>query len=830
MAIQDDFTIDYVDDKITYTNGFTSGIANTRYTVNELYSFLQDTFDEPAQMDNTIPMSAQTPTQYTLINKWFMDDETMKALYSGSIQTANWTKSGSEGITSILWDGGGDVPDQANIGTEITGSSSSATGNILAVDEARQVVFVRNTNANQFLDADTCTGTSVSFTVATSTGAQQDVRSGDSIWTNLFSVGTIQADTEIYVAQEDEEHGGSTVPKLEALTSWWDSDTDFTASLNGVAAGHFDVLVKVQDGGIFLDDLNLTSQGRLRVYSRQGDTIYSHFILNAAVGNNVVPFAATGFDGNQRGFARVDIPGTFTGAFVVGEIITAPGGAKARLTAFVTDTSLSYVLVGKDLTEFTTAAELITGEDSGASATKDTNAPTAINGAVSGGITITDGHNGTFDVDQDGNTEDYAMVVNCNNVDLSVVYERLQFLTRRGETTAILPEPGAGNEEGQFYRGVGEVYITTDAEGTGLTEGETVSGSLSSATGEVVAYGTGGAPSYLIVTNVKGAFVNNDVITDEGAGSVTADADQISLVDVNAAPFGTFAGGRFFVARGVVLDNVPAADNNNWETSDVTGTVFSPPATIALTFAGLVADDRAIVLEVATPGGTDVVKTTVGLASGAIGSSLIVLDSNVAQDVPSAGWIRVVDTSVAGKEERYEFSSITTTSVTLRTVSPGDDVANVGGSNTVLSDINVGLNFGTNGNAKVGHQIRNVSDSSEAVILRRINDNSIETTPLTGGGLNVWTLADGYEINTVAFLIDAADTAYFPFLDDTVESGTSLSESLSFDSTTEILARMRFSDPDVGGNRILPFEQLNLQITNADLTITAIRTDDPIVT
>lgn len=833
MAIADDFTIDYVDLKITYTNGFTDGIPNTRYTMNELYSFLQDTFDEPGQMDDPVPMSAQTPTQYTIINKWFMDQETMKALYSGSLQTSGWAYASPEGITQHFWtSGSSDPPVAGDIGKDVIVTATEKKGVILAVDTARRIVWVRNTSTTQFVAGDNVVedgGATVDYNIEADSGAQQGVRSGESVWTNVFSVGTIQDDTEIYVAQEDETHGGGTTPVLSKLTSWWDSDSDFTASTNGVAAGHFDILVKTRDAGVWVDDLNLTNQGRLAVYARQGRTIYTHFELNGAVGNFVVPFASTGFDLNQRGFSRVDIPGSFSGTFEVGEIITAPGGGKAVLTAFVTDTSLDYILVGKNQTEFTTAAELITGVTSGASATKDGIAPTAINGAVAGGITVTVGDDNTFDIDDDGNVENYAIVVDCNSLALATVYERLQFLTWRSQTGAILPEPGAGDEDGELYRGVGDAYITLDAEGTALTEGETVTGSISGATGELVAYffsGTG----YVIVTNVKGSFVNNDVLTDEGSGSVTADANQESLVDVNAAPLGTFAGGRFFVARGVVLDNVPAADNNNWQTIDVTGTARQPPTTITVTFDGLSVNDRAVILEVATGGGTDVVKTAVGLASGAVGTSLIVLDSGAEQDVPATGWLRVVDTGTPGKEERYEYSSITAAgvNVNLRVVSPGDDVADAGGTATVLEDTNVGLNFGQDGQAKVGHMIRNVTDSSEAIILRRIDDDSIETTPLTGGVTNDWITADAYEINTVQFLIDAADTGYFPYIDDAVEAGSSLVKSIKFSATTEIVARARFSDPDVGGQRIQPFELLSRQITNADLTVTAIRVDDNI--
>jgi len=53
--------------------------------------------------------------------------------------------------------------------------------------------------------------------------------------------------------------------------------------------------------------------------------------------------------------------------------------------------------------------------------------------------------------------------------------------------------------------------------------------------------------------------------------------------------------------------------------------------------------------------------------------------------------------------------------------------------------------------------------------------------------------------------------------------------SIKFVAITECIARARFSDPDIGGQRILPFVQKNIQITDGDLTITAIRTDDTIV-
>ncbi len=61
------------------------------YTSKALYTYLMSVFPNQAQMDNKIPMTAQTPNAFTIINGWFIDDETIKWFKDGAIQTANWT-------------------------------------------------------------------------------------------------------------------------------------------------------------------------------------------------------------------------------------------------------------------------------------------------------------------------------------------------------------------------------------------------------------------------------------------------------------------------------------------------------------------------------------------------------------------------------------------------------------------------------------------------------------------------------------------------------------------------------------------------------------------
>jgi hypothetical protein len=57
-----------------------------RMSVNSLYNFTQDLFDEPGYLQHAIPMTAQTPLHYTMINGWqFLDEYSASHLYGGGI-------------------------------------------------------------------------------------------------------------------------------------------------------------------------------------------------------------------------------------------------------------------------------------------------------------------------------------------------------------------------------------------------------------------------------------------------------------------------------------------------------------------------------------------------------------------------------------------------------------------------------------------------------------------------------------------------------------------------------------------------------------------------
>lgn len=80
--IEKDFKVDFLNKKIYYDP---QG-SGTVYTVNELYSYLQDTFDEPQNMRYEIPIKAESKTKYLLINGWTIDEESLKYLKGGTLE------------------------------------------------------------------------------------------------------------------------------------------------------------------------------------------------------------------------------------------------------------------------------------------------------------------------------------------------------------------------------------------------------------------------------------------------------------------------------------------------------------------------------------------------------------------------------------------------------------------------------------------------------------------------------------------------------------------------------------------------------------------------
>ena len=259
MAINTEFLIDYNNRIISHST------ATTIYSVQQLYSYLQNTFDEQGQMVDTIPMSPQTPSEFTLINGWFIPDKSTQFLASGSIQTSGHSGSVLVCVASE------DTPFlHSDLGMEISGSTSGDVGTLLDFQTDNFGLFKLYIRPSASADVFT---TAEELVVSGGTGtATQAVLSltGESIFTNLYGLGGLVDDTNLYVLQSGSIIGdpGATAP------SWWGSQ-------------FFDVLIKVKEAGQVFDDSNL------RIYAHEYGSLYDHFTIRAPIGRNAVPLGTS---------------------------------------------------------------------------------------------------------------------------------------------------------------------------------------------------------------------------------------------------------------------------------------------------------------------------------------------------------------------------------------------------------------------------------------------------------------------------------------------------------------------------------------------------------
>jgi hypothetical protein len=122
-----------------------------------------------------------------------------------------------------------------------------------------------------------------------------------------------------------------------------------------------------------------------------------------------------------------------------------------------------------------------------------------------------------------------------------------------------------------------------------------------------------------------------------------------AYTEIPSAPFGTFAGGTFFVAQGWWLTGVLPGESTKYQLIAHDGTTQVPPTLIGITVGNLVAGDRVLAARENGSGG--ILKdeyTPVAASSGA--TSLQVVES-IKTDTPTSGVIRI-------KNLRYTYSIV----------------------------------------------------------------------------------------------------------------------------------------------------------------------------
>ena len=324
-------TTDASDSSGGTSTGFTfnvtaQGIGKTVWTVNALYSFLQGEFDELNNLDENMPISAQTPTEYTMSNGWFIDEVSIKYLKGGALQTSGWA---SGKIRQINYNSNsGFHMAAADIGRTITGTTTADAGAILffderTVDNDQGRLWIRPTvPANDLFD-----NGSEAYTIGASSAAGVFTAvsvSGENTWANIYTLGTLETIPKpiTYIFQ-----GGT------YISGWWG---------RGDATSHIDILIRVKEAGSEI------ASGVITVFVRQYADFYDNFEIDlSAGGRNAIPLASqTDPNNNTLGEAYLLYDGQ-TSNFTVGKILTGQTSlATAEIIANTDSGTTGYLTLG----------------------------------------------------------------------------------------------------------------------------------------------------------------------------------------------------------------------------------------------------------------------------------------------------------------------------------------------------------------------------------------------------------------------------------------------------------------------------------------------------
>lgn len=802
-----DLTVYYASDGNRKQIVWTGSATGTQGAL-AVYSALQDLFDDLNQMDDQIPMTAQTPTEFTLVNGWFMDKETVEHIIGGAITTNGYAGNVvcrvdyTETVQLVAGDIGKPITTASYNGTLLDFTDTGAGGELWIRPD------VPGTDTFDLAEAFSITGGTGTGNITVSTNV-----TGEMLWANLFSLGSLLDagdETTLYVYQD-----GAKVTKYKDTTDYW-------------TFGQIDILVPVREMGTLIDD------GFLTVFARRPQSLYSYFTVDASGGGrNPIPLQTAADLDDADGRYRVGID-NIVGTPAVGDVMSVGGTVRAIITAYdagPTPDEIEYLLVNDPITQFTDN-ESVTTVGSGATFDIDAvGSPIAdVNGNSAAAQAITVTHAAiTRDLNNGAGLRPYSVEVNCNGQTLAVAYAHLKDITRRGETATAKTDGIAG----EAYIG-NELQVEYTAQTGAFVEGEILYAHNGSNVlvfqGTVVADHDDGATGDLILRNVKvqaGFTVTN--ATQIGDNIVQASYTDFATVGstrtinpIAAAPFGTFAGGTFFGAPGVWITNFAA--DQSYQLIDDNGIVQQPPNTVSVQITNTRAGD-SLSCHRLLGAGLAIDKTEYSVvAAQAAGSTSLQVSTTISDEAPKTGssWgnggsVVLVDDST-GIEYKLRYTTFATDTFTLFNVTGLTADATTTATN--LED--AAGNFQTN-NVEPGDLIRNTTAGGIGYVL---SVNSETNITLVGDGIAGQTSGDAYEIGTLPVLTAAGDDAYVPFIlreEDTGTDGSPGSEFASIVQTVAIPVLFRVRQAGV----ILPFET-EATIGANGVSVAAIRNPDTI--
>jgi len=849
------------------------------YTMNELYSAMQTLQDESDTIDDGTCFNADTPTEYTIgtidagdNDPWYITFDLMQHITGGSLKTSGWTHATDATIGIVVVEGANvSIDPTDDRGEAVTGTDGVGTILELISGSRGDFLVIRpadSTSASEFTEnGQTLTSGRGAYTFTQH--ATEDQNTGEMIWANAYSIGTVDPVMHMYVYQGefDDEEGTATSPATDNSNRVYSVNS---STIDYWGEGHIDICVPINRWWRLASagEFNAVDSGYLRVFARKGGDLYASFEVSNSTtsgGRNPVPLQ-TSVDLNQgTGTFTISFVGAATGTLLDGEIIEQTTGTNAGARGILdlensTVTSggfLSYFPIAEDgsgglLTLMETGGETIEGQTSTESVTTD-GAPAAAGPSLDSWFTnnafpeLKFGYTNVSaasiqDIDNNGSDENWAILVDCNSNPLGEVYEWLKYICSytQGDTDdveqALSDDISQDAVYGEEFEG-GTAYFGYSGISGALAEGEAVTQQTTLATGIIVVHDTDA--DVVMLRNTRGTFNDSDTIdSDVDADTFTPDEAGNFAASVSS-PFGTFAGGTFFGARGVLLENWIGGDANSFILTDIEGATRERPISIEVLVSNVWGNaqtnaDADLVAVYPLTGASGDIDKDPGDAVYAMncdggesaGDATLAVDA-IPVWAPASGRLVLIDDSTANNQEFVIRYSSYVAATDVYTLANTASACTTNTTATALHDS--GASFETT--AKRGDIVWSSDHAADWAYVVSVDSDILLT--IGGGGTSdgITSLidTDQYELNCLPIAVLSDDNAFNCIIHEYPTGATSSASIIYPESTFHFRVKVRNTrEDDLSNGPIKPFSS-DGQTSGTAQTIQTVRTIDTII-
>jgi len=283
------------------------------------------------------------------------------------------------------------------------------------------------------------------------------------------------------------------------------------------------------------------------------------------------------------------------------------------------------------------------------------------------------GYNG-IDVNNDASDEYFYSEWNRAARSVNDFYERMKYLTRRGESTTLY------GIQGQIFRGITHEIVIDNPTGT-FDAVESIS--WTGGTGQMLAINSPTAGTKMWIQLLTGVPPTNNQLITGGSSGATCLVNVTVTERTISQPFcGVSTGSALIGAYGFGVESTDLTSAD--KVFDLDNTQFSPPNFQTGTVAGLVSGEDYVIVAPNDGGNIEFDQFTLnGALTGAAVTSVVV-NGSIPADTPSSGTIRILRAN--GVYTRHAYTSWSGSTFTIGSTDfSSNNAAN--GANTFITYI-----------------------------------------------------------------------------------------------------------------------------------------------